>query len=94
MSGLVYKMCESNALDRLLSMNFRGLVQEVEAALSFKARNADPRSPPNWSQVLYTWHTIRGDYRNGGPISLSRERPKNDFLCSGINYVHPLSPIM
>lgn len=65
MSHLVYKMCEEDALDRLLSMNFRGLVQEVEQSLSFKARNADPRVQPNWSQILYTWYTVRGDYRNG-----------------------------
>lgn len=64
-SHLVYKMCEDDALDRLLSMNFRGLVKEVEASLSFRARNADPRARTNYSQILYTWHTFRGDYRNG-----------------------------
>ena len=58
-------MCEDDVPDLLLSIYLRGLVQEVEAALSFKARNADPRSRPNWSQILYTWHTVRGDYRNG-----------------------------
>lgn len=64
-SHLVYKMCEDNALDRLLSMNFRGLVKEVEASLSFKARNADPRARTNYAQILYTWYIFRGDYRNG-----------------------------
>ncbi|KAL5508105.1 hypothetical protein ACEPAH_5723 [Sanghuangporus vaninii] len=78
-SNLVYKMCENNALDRLLSMNFRGLVQEVEAALSFKARNADPRSLPNWSQVLYTWYTIRGDYRNAALTMYIRYRRLSDL---------------
>lgn len=58
-------MCEHDALSRLLAMNFRGLIHEVELSLSFKARNADPRSRPNWSQILYTWYTVRGDYRNG-----------------------------
>lgn len=62
---LVYKMCDDDTLDRLLSMNFRGLVEEVEAALSFKARNADPRISPNWSHILYTWYIRRGDYSNG-----------------------------
>ena len=65
MSQLVYKMCEDGAVDRLLTMNFQGLVQEVELSLSFKARNADPRSQPNWSHILYTWYITRGDYRNG-----------------------------
>lgn len=64
-SQLVYKMCEDGAVDRLLKMNFQGLVQEVELSLSFKARNADPRSRPNWSHILYTWYITRGDYRNG-----------------------------
>lgn len=62
---LVYKMCEDDALDRLLSMNFRGLVEEVETSLSFKARNADPRVTPNWSHILYTWYIWRGDYSKG-----------------------------
>ncbi|EJD01293.1 uncharacterized protein FOMMEDRAFT_158427 [Fomitiporia mediterranea MF3/22] len=73
-SNLVYKMCENDALNRLLSMNFRGLVQEVESALSFKARNADPRSLPNWSQILYTWYTVRGDYRNAALTMYIRYR--------------------
>ena len=63
-------MCDDDALDRLLSMNFVGLVQQVDQALSFKARNADPRGNPNWSQILYTWYTVRGDYRNGEPVVL------------------------
>lgn len=67
-------MCEADALNQLLSMNFRGLVQEVESALSFKARNADPRSRPGWSQILYTWYTVRGDYRNGEWLSLPSGR--------------------
>ncbi|THH12327.1 hypothetical protein EW145_g80 [Phellinidium pouzarii] len=78
-SHLVYKMCEDDALDRLLSMNFRGLVQEVELSLSFKARNADPRSRPNWSQILYTWYTFRGDYRNAALTMYIRSRKLSEL---------------
>jgi nuclear pore complex protein Nup160 len=58
-------MCEDNALETLMSFNFVGVAEEVEDALSFKARNVDPRGSPCYSRILYTWHTRRGDYRNG-----------------------------
>lgn len=58
-------MCEENAVDRLMILNFAGLVDEVEGALAFKARNADPRIRPFYSRILYTWYISRGDYRNG-----------------------------
>ena len=62
---LVYRMCEEHAVDRLMSYNFAGLAGEVEDALSFKARHADPTARPFYSRILYTWYTSRGDYRNG-----------------------------
>lgn len=58
-------MCEANAVDRLMSLNFVGLPNEVENALSFKVRNADPLSRPLYPQVLYAWYVFRGDFRNG-----------------------------
>jgi nuclear pore complex protein Nup160 len=58
-------MCEENVVDRLMLYNFVGVVDEVEQALSFKARNADPRMRPFYSKILYTWYSSRGDYRNG-----------------------------
>ncbi len=64
-SHLVYRMCEDHAVDRLMALNFAGLSDEVEEALSFKARNADPRIRPFYSRILYTWYISRGDYRNG-----------------------------
>lgn len=64
-SPLVYRMCEEHAVDRLMSYNFAGLAGEVEDALSFKARNADPQIRPFYSRILYTWYISRGDYRNG-----------------------------
>lgn len=62
---LVYKMCEEHAVDRLMTYNFAGIADEIEDALSFKARNADPRVRPFYSRILYTWYIDRGDYRNG-----------------------------
>ncbi len=62
---LVYRMCEENACDRLMALNFAGLADEVEGALAFKARNADPRIRPFYSRILYTWYVSRGDYRSG-----------------------------
>lgn len=64
-SQLVYRMCEEHAVDRLMTYTFAGLADEVEDALSFKARNADPRARPFYSRILYSWYIQRGDYRNG-----------------------------
>ena len=64
-SQLTYRMCEDNALETLISFNFAGIADEVEDALSFKARNVDPRVKPCYSRILYLWYTSRGDYRNG-----------------------------
>lgn len=58
-------MCEENAVQKLMNFDFVGIASEVEAALAFKARNADPRLRPSYSRILYTWYTRRGDYRNG-----------------------------
>jgi hypothetical protein len=62
---LVHRMCEEHAIERLMSFNFVGIVDEVEGSLSFKARNADPRTQPFYSRILYTWYVTHGDYRNG-----------------------------
>lgn len=59
-------MCEANAVDKLLSLNFVGLPNEVENALAFKVRNADPLQRPMYHQILYAWYVFRGDFRNGG----------------------------
>jgi nuclear pore complex protein Nup160 len=62
---LVYRMCEDKAVEKLVSFNFPGFVDEVEEALAFKARNVDPRIQPSYSRILYSWYTFRGDHRNG-----------------------------
>jgi nuclear pore complex protein Nup160 len=58
-------MCENDAIDAFMSFDFAGIAKEVEAALSFKARNADPDSRPAYAHILYTWYVRRGDYRDG-----------------------------
>jgi len=63
-SELVYRMCEENAVEKLMTFNFAGFADEVEDALAFKSRNADPRVRPFYSRILYTWYVLRGDYRN------------------------------
>ena len=83
---LVNRMCEENAVQSLLDFNFAGLSDEVEAILSFKARNVDPRMKPSYSKILYSWYMSRGDYRNGGltwhPLSIS-----SDDICSVLDNV-------
>ena len=58
-------MCEEHAGERLMTYSFAGITDEVEDALAFKARNADPRIRPFYSRILYTWYVSRSDYRNG-----------------------------
>ncbi|EMD40997.1 hypothetical protein CERSUDRAFT_43484 [Gelatoporia subvermispora B] len=79
-SLLVYRMCEENAVERLMSLNFAGFADEVEDALSFKARNADPRVRPFYSRILYTWYTSRGDYRNAAHTMYLRARKFGTLL--------------
>lgn len=62
---LISVMCEHNEVGRLNSLGFVGMQKDVEALLSFKARNSDPLRFPNYYKVLYSWHISRGDYRSG-----------------------------
>ncbi|KAH9005802.1 nucleoporin Nup120/160-domain-containing protein [Lactarius hatsudake] len=82
---LVHRMCEEHAVERLMSFNFVGIADEVESALSFKARNADPRVQPFYSRILYTWYVTHGDYRNAALAMYQRSRK----LTALINAVDP-----
>jgi nuclear pore complex protein Nup160 len=62
---LVYRMCEDDAVEKLISFNFARFADEIQDALAFKARNVDPRARPFYSRILYAWFVFRGDYRNG-----------------------------
>ncbi|KAI5985403.1 nucleoporin Nup120/160-domain-containing protein [Pisolithus albus] len=69
-SQLVYRMCEENAVEELISLNFAGFSCKVDDALAFKACNTDPRVRPFYSRILYTWYTRRGDHRSGNFLAL------------------------
>ncbi len=59
-------MCERNKVETLLSFNFVGFADDVEQALGFKARNADPLDRPVYAKIYYAWAVKKGDYRAGG----------------------------
>lgn len=88
-SELVYRMCEENAVDKLMTFNFAGFADEVEDALAFKARNVDPRVRPFYSRILYTWYTSRGDYRNCKLDSILLTFPLAHLLCLSCAYHVP-----
>ncbi|KAK7060140.1 hypothetical protein VNI00_000904 [Paramarasmius palmivorus] len=73
-SHIVYKMCENKHVDKLMTFNFAGLADEVQDALAFKARNADPRSQPRYSHILYSWYLAKGDYRQAALTMYQRAR--------------------
>lgn len=73
-SELVTTMCDRNQVEMLMRFNFVGCTHEVEAALGFKARNADPLQRPLYSQIMYSWYIKRGDYRNGVYAKLTAKK--------------------
>ncbi|PWZ01373.1 hypothetical protein BCV70DRAFT_198803 [Testicularia cyperi] len=66
--NLVSTMCEEGRIQPLLNFTFPGLQREVERTLSFKARNSDPLSMPNYYSVLYSYHIFRGDLKSAGAV--------------------------
>ncbi|KAF8574446.1 hypothetical protein K439DRAFT_1399027 [Ramaria rubella] len=86
-SQLVQAMCEANAVDRLMSLNFVGLPNEVENALSFKVRNADPLSRPMYPQVLYAWYVFRGDFRNAAATMYQFARRLSSYMTSPEQFI-------
>ncbi|KAJ3743459.1 nucleoporin Nup120/160-domain-containing protein [Lentinula detonsa] len=77
---LVYRMCESNQVDKLSSFNFAEYADEVEDALSFKARNADLSIQPSYPHILYSWFLLRGDYRNAALTMYQRARKLQELM--------------
>lgn len=67
---LISTMCEGgeSCVAQLLGMNFAGMQNEVERNLSFKARNSNPTSSPNFYSILYSYHISRGDYKSAGAV--------------------------
>lgn len=66
---LVQNMCEASQVDALLRFPFGDLQNKLEDALSWRARNSDPRSTPSYFGILYVYHSGRGDYRSGASWS-------------------------
>ncbi|EPQ59509.1 hypothetical protein GLOTRDRAFT_71020 [Gloeophyllum trabeum ATCC 11539] len=73
-TSLVYRMCDDQAVEQLMSLNFAAFADEVEEALSYKARSDDPMATPCYALILHTWHIRRGDYRNAAMIMYQRGR--------------------
>ncbi|TFK43307.1 nucleoporin Nup120/160-domain-containing protein [Crucibulum laeve] len=97
-SQLAIHMCEENAVQSLVAFDFAGISEEVEAALSFKSRNVDPRLTPSYSRILYTWFIQRGDYRNASLTMYQRARKLEEvatdasvFLTLAADLVEALS---
>ncbi|EGO01552.1 hypothetical protein SERLA73DRAFT_158827 [Serpula lacrymans var. lacrymans S7.3] len=86
-SHVVYRMCEENSVEKLMSFNFAGLAAEVEDALAFKARNTDPRICPFYSRILYAWYTSRGDHRNAARTIYQRARKLQDLAANPADFV-------
>lgn len=64
LQSLVTALCEAGAFSLLLRLHFLEWQPRVERVLSFKARNAEPLSKPNYFQVLYAYHASRGDHKS------------------------------
>ncbi|KAH7103030.1 nucleoporin Nup120/160-domain-containing protein [Auriculariales sp. MPI-PUGE-AT-0066] len=79
---LVQAMCEADSIDRLLALNFMSFADDVEAALSFKARNAEPLSRPLYAHILYAWYTHRGDLRSAAQTMYLQARKIGDLIDS------------
>lgn len=69
-------MCHNNQIQALLSLPFIGLENHVEQELTFRARNSDPMSTPNYYQILFAWHIMKTDYRQGMPMRSTRGMSK------------------
>lgn len=75
-------MCHNNQIQALLSLPFIGLENQVEQELTFRARNSDPLSTPNYYQILFAWHIMKTDYRQGMLLNSIRGITKLTFPSS------------
>ncbi|KAK4058160.1 hypothetical protein OIO90_000899 [Microbotryomycetes sp. JL221] len=86
LAHLISVMCETHHLEQLLSFSFVGLEADLERNLSFRARNSDPLSTPNYYTVLYSYHISRGDYRSAGTVMLQQARRLGSVPAHSIGY--------
>ncbi|CDS01320.1 related to nuclear pore complex protein Nup160 [Sporisorium scitamineum] len=80
---LVSVMCEEGHIQPLLHFTFPGLQSEVEKTLSFKARNSDPLSVPNYYAVLYSYHIFRGNLKSAGAVMYQHAERLGELHRSG-----------
>ncbi|KAI0030435.1 nucleoporin Nup120/160-domain-containing protein [Vararia minispora EC-137] len=71
---LVSKMCEEEAVEKLIGYSFADIADEVLEHLAIKARHGDPRARPSYSRILYSWYISRSDYRNAARVMYQRAR--------------------
>ncbi|RXW24637.1 hypothetical protein EST38_g1210 [Candolleomyces aberdarensis] len=81
---LALRMCEENAVAKLMTFDFAGISEEVESILSFKARNVDPRLQPSYSKILYTWYIQRGEYRNAAALVMYQRAIKLQEIITNV----------
>ncbi|KZT41120.1 hypothetical protein SISSUDRAFT_1059684 [Sistotremastrum suecicum HHB10207 ss-3] len=76
---LVQALCHSGTPDLWNTLNFAELSEEVENALSWKARNVDVLSAPNYAKILYSWYIRRADYRSAARVMYEHARRLSGF---------------
>lgn len=79
LGDLIHAMCHDGQIQALLSLPFVGLETHVEQELTFRARNSDPMSTPNYYQILFAWHIMKTDYRQGVCILDALLMEETDF---------------
>ncbi|KAI5824156.1 hypothetical protein K523DRAFT_285520 [Schizophyllum commune Tattone D] len=87
-TGLVYHICESGAIPKLVSLDLSPFQADVEEALSFKARNVDPRVRPHYSKVLYTWFMSRGNYGEAALTMYQRARKLAAVIVDPVSFAN------
>ncbi|KAL1744628.1 nucleoporin Nup120/160-domain-containing protein [Schizophyllum fasciatum] len=87
-TGLVYHICESGAIPKLVSLDLSPFQADVEEALQFKARNVDPRVRPYYSKVLYTWYMSRGNYGEAALTMYQRGRRLAAVMVDPISFAN------
>ncbi len=95
--NLVSVMCEEGHIQPLLHFTFPGLQTEVERTLSFKARNSDPLSVPNYYSVLYSYHVFRGDLKSAGAVMYQHAERMGELhraASAGLDGTDPLERFM
>lgn len=58
-------MCDAGRAEALLAYPFANLSQDLETILTWKARNADPTSTPDYYKLLFAWSMSRVKQRDG-----------------------------